>query len=69
MNKNQNIRRNKNFKSLSKKTKMNAKKEFTFQSIFIKLQKLQRIPTSVHNYETLSKSKTWGANYRIGETC
>ena len=36
--------------------------------MFIKLWKLLKIRTSVPNHETLWKSKTWGANYKIGET-
>ena len=68
MYKNQNIEGNK-IKSFSKRMKMNTKIQLTFQSISIKLSRLLNIRSSVPNYETLSKGKTWGANYKIGETC
>ena len=41
------------------------KTQLTFQSI----PKLLKIRISEPTYETLPKSKIWGANYKIGETC
>ena len=55
--------------TISEKMKINTQKWLTFYSIFIKLWRLLKIRTSVPNYETLTKSKTWGANYKIDETC
>ena len=69
MSKNQNIQRNKNYKSFSKKMKTNTKKQVTSESIFIKLLTLLKIRISLPNYETLSKSKTWGPKYKIDQIC
>ena len=69
MSKNQNIQRNKNYKSFSKKMKTNTKKYVTSESIFIKLLTLLKIRISLPNYETLSKSKTWGSKYKIDQIC
>ena len=64
MNKNSNIKRNKIYKSFSKKMKMTKK-----NIVNLLVPKLLKIRISEPTYERLSKSKKWGANYKIGETC